>query len=100
MLAGLGEPGFLDLVHANDHAAFKTAWATLTFDFKKKKAEKLKNITVAPKIKYEKKGSDPIRVNNYVNTVMTTNNDFTIPISQTDRRNVFFKCSDKHIRGG
>lgn len=67
-------------------------------DFKKKKAEKLKNITVAPKIKYEKKGSDPIRVNNYVNTVMTTNNDFTIPISQTDRRNVFFKCSDKHIQ--
>lgn len=67
-------------------------------DFKKKKAEKLKNITVAPKIKYEKKGSDPIRVNNYVNTVMTTNNDFTIPISQTDRRNVFFKCSDTHIQ--
>ena len=67
-------------------------------DFKKKKAEKLKNITVAPKIKYEKKGADPIRVNNYVNTVMTTNNDFTIPISQTDRRNVFFKCSDTHIQ--
>lgn len=67
-------------------------------DFKKKKAEKLKNITVAPKIKYEKKGSDPIIINNYVNTVMTTNNDFTIPISQTDRRNVFFKCSNTHIQ--
>jgi hypothetical protein len=27
---------------------------------------------------------------------MTTNNDFTIPLSQTDRRNVFFKASDIH----
>jgi len=35
-------------------------------------------------------------INNYCNTIMTTNNDFTIPISQTDRRNVFFKASDTH----
>ena len=27
---------------------------------------------------------------------MTTNNDFTIPISQTDRRNVFFKASSTY----
>ena len=40
--------------------------------------------------------ADPIRVNKYVNTVMTTNNDFTIPISQTDRRNVFCKCIQDH----
>ena len=67
-------------------------------DFKKKKAEKLKNITVSKTIKYEKKGIDSITVNNYVNMVMTTNNDFTIPISQTDRRNVFFKCSDTYLQ--
>ena len=67
-------------------------------DFKKKKAEKLKNITVSKTVKYEKKGVDPITVNNYINMVMTTNNDFTIPISQTDRRNVFFKCSDTYLQ--
>jgi catabolite regulation protein CreA len=41
------------------------------------------------------KNSD-VLCNNYCNTIMTTNNDFTIPISQTDRRNVFFKASDTH----
>ena len=65
-------------------------------DFKHKKNERLKNIIVAPKIKLEKKGVDAIMINNYSNSVMTTNNDFTIPISQTDRRNVFFKASDTH----
>jgi len=66
-------------------------------DFCKKKLEKLKNITTSKTIKYEKKGFDPITINNYLNTIMTTNNDFTIPISQTDRRNVFFKCEDTYL---
>lgn len=66
-------------------------------DFQKKKLEKLKNITTSRTLKYEKKGFDPITINNYLNTIMTTNNDFTIPISQTDRRNVFFKCDDRYI---
>lgn len=66
-------------------------------DFTKKKLEKLKNITTSKTIKYEKKGFDEIIINNYVNTVMTTNNEFTIPISQTDRRNVFFKCDDRYV---
>lgn len=68
-----------------------------TEDFSKKNVEKLKNITTSKTIKYEKKGFDPININNYVNIVMTTNNDFTIPISQTDRRNVFFKSLDTHL---
>lgn len=67
-------------------------------DFKRKKAEKLKNIVVSKTIKYEKKGLDQITINNYINLVMTTNNDFTIPISQHDRRNVFFKINDKHLQ--
>lgn len=66
-------------------------------DFTKKKLEKLKNITTSSTIKYEKKGFDEIIINNYVNTLMTTNNDFTIPISQTDRRNIFFKCNDTYV---
>lgn len=66
-------------------------------DFTKKKLEKLKNITTSKTIKYEKKGFDEIIINNYVNTIMTTNNEFTIPISQTDRRNVFFKCDDIYV---
>jgi len=65
-------------------------------DFTKKKLEKLKNLTTCSTIKYEKKGFDPITINNYCNTIMTTNNDFTINISQTDRRNVFFKCDDTY----
>jgi hypothetical protein len=28
---------------------------------------------------------------------MTTNNEFTIPVSQTDRRNIFFKCNDTYV---
>lgn len=67
-------------------------------DFEGKKAEKLKNITVSPTINYEKKGVDTITLNNYSNTVMTTNNEFTIAISQTDRRNVFFKCKETHMQ--
>jgi hypothetical protein len=67
-------------------------------DFEGKKAEKLKNITVSPTINYEKKGVDTITLNNYSNTVMTTNNEFTIVISQTDRRNVFFKCKETHMQ--
>lgn len=66
-------------------------------DFSKKKLEKLKNITTCNTIKYEKKGFDEITINNYVNTIMTTNNDFTIPISQTDRRNIFFRCDEKYV---
>lgn len=66
-------------------------------DFSKKKLEKLKNLTTCNTIKYEKKGFDPITINNYCNTIMTTNNDFTINISQTDRRNVFFKCDDTYV---
>jgi hypothetical protein len=66
-------------------------------DFTKKKLEKLKNITTSSTIKYEKKGFDEIIINNYVNTLMTTNNDFTIPVSQTDRRNIFFKCNDTYV---
>lgn len=66
-------------------------------DFTKKKLEKLKNITTSSTIKYEKKGFDEITINNYINTIMTTNNEFTIPISQTDRRNVFFKCDEDYV---
>lgn len=66
-------------------------------DFTKKKLEKLKNITTCNTIKYEKKGFDEITINNYVNTIMTTNNDFTIPISQTDRRNIFFRCDERYV---
>lgn len=65
-------------------------------DFKSKKGERLKNIIVSKTIKLEKKGIDAITINNYSNSVMTTNNDFTIPISQTDRRNVFFKASSTY----
>jgi len=28
---------------------------------------------------------------------MTTNNEFVIPISQTDRRNIFFKCDETYM---
>lgn len=66
-------------------------------DFTKKKLEKLKNITTCNTINYEKKGFDPITINNYANLVMTTNNDFVIPISQTDRRNIFFKSLETHM---
>jgi hypothetical protein len=67
-------------------------------DFSKKKLEKLKNITTSKTVKYEKKGFDSITINNYINIVMTTNNDFTVPISQTDRRNIFFKCDDIYMK--
>ena len=66
-------------------------------DFTKKKLEKLKNITTSSTIKYEKKGFDTIIINNYINTIMTTNNEFVIPISQTDRRNIFFKCDETYM---
>lgn len=66
-------------------------------DFTRKNIERLKNITTSATIKYEKKGFDEITINNYVNIVMTTNNDFVIPITQNDRRNVFFRCDETYV---
>lgn len=66
-------------------------------DFSKKKLDKLKNIITSKTIKYEKKGFDPIIINNFCNTIMTTNHNFSIPITQNDRRNVFFKCDDTYL---
>lgn len=67
-------------------------------DFKHKKSERLKNMITSKTIKLEKKGVDAITINNYSNSVMTTNNDFTIPLSQTDRRHFFAKAQDTYIQ--
>ena len=59
--------------------------------------EKIKNRTTIKKIQYEKKGIDPITINNYSNFILTTNNDNSIVIPYDDRRFVVFQTTDKYL---
>ena len=58
--------------------------------------EKLKNRTTIGTVQYEKKGIDPIVINNYANFILTTNNDNSIKIPYDDRRFCVFQASDKY----
>ena len=59
--------------------------------------EKIKNRTTIKQIQYEKKGIDPITINNYSNFILTTNNDNSIVLPYDDRRFVVFQTTDKYL---
>ena len=57
--------------------------------------EQFKGLITDPSIVLEEKGKNKIRVSNYLNFLITTNNDRIFPISSGDRRWFLMKCSDK-----
>jgi hypothetical protein len=57
--------------------------------------DKLKGLITEPTIDIEPKGVDPYNVDNYINFMMLTNNEFSVRIEQGDRRYVALKVSDK-----
>ena len=59
--------------------------------------DKIKDLITAPSIDTEKKFSDRITVDNYINCICTTNNTNPIPIPLDDRRFVWFDCDNSKI---
>ena len=59
--------------------------------------DKFKSLITDSTINLEQKGIDIITLNNIANYIITTNNDFSIKIEESDRRYAVFKCSEKYI---
>ena len=66
-----------------------------SFVSNKAHADKLKNLITAEKRSFEGKGLKPITLNNYINLVMTTNQEVPVLLEDTDRRFCCFKASDE-----
>jgi hypothetical protein len=66
-----------------------------SFVSNKAHADKLKNLVTAEKRSFEGKGLKPITLNNYINLVMTTNQEVPVLLEDTDRRFCCFKASDE-----
>lgn len=66
-------------------------------DFKTNKENQsaLKSLITKEKMLLEKKGKDPIRLDNLANIVMTTNNDVPVVLEETDRRFVLIQASSE-----
>lgn len=58
---------------------------------------KLKDLITNPMISMELKGIDTIKLDDYNNYIITTNNDRPIHIDRSDRRYTVIKCSDEKI---
>ena len=59
--------------------------------------DKLKDLATTPNIVIEKKNKDPIRNPNYINIVMTTNNNNPLDIAEDDRRICWLNCNSCYI---
>ena len=58
----------------------------------------LKSLITSQTVFYEKKGVDPIRINNYMRFLLCSNDDFCCPKEQNDRRWFCLKVNDNHIQ--
>ncbi len=59
--------------------------------------EKFKDMVTNEYTTVEPKGIDAFDIENYVNYVITTNNDFVMPITSNDRRYIMVRVSDTHM---
>ncbi len=59
--------------------------------------DKLQDLSTTPNIIIEKKGREPINNPNYINIIMTTNNNNPLDISDDDRLICWLNCSNKYI---
>ena len=59
--------------------------------------EQFKSLITDKTLVLEEKGHSKIQVSNYLNFLITTNNDRLFPISASDRRWFLMKCSDEFV---
>ncbi|CAL8466691.1 g6227 [Coccomyxa elongata] len=64
-----------------------------TFGGYKQANQILKNFNTEPKAMLTERFKDSIGINNYVNLVITTNEDFPVEITENDRRYFVLQCS-------
>jgi hypothetical protein len=67
------------------------------FQTNKENADKLKGLITSTHGRIEKKGHDPIELEDFTNIVMTTNNEIPVVIEDTDRRFMLVKASSERI---
>lgn len=60
-------------------------------------SDRLKDLITNPTLNYEKKGRDPVVVQNLTNLIMTSNNANVLTVSSDDRRLVLFECTSIHM---
>lgn len=65
------------------------------FQTNKENADKLKSLITSTHGHIEKKGHDPIELDDFTNIVMTTNSEIPVVISDTDRRFMLVKASSE-----
>lgn len=65
------------------------------FRTNKDNADKLKSLITMSKVNIEKKGKDPIKLDNLTNIIMTTNHDVPVVLEETDRRFVLVMASSE-----
>lgn len=65
------------------------------FQTNKANADQLKRIITCETENIEKKGKDVLKLESFVNIVMTTNHDIPVVLSETDRRYVLLKASSE-----
>lgn len=58
-------------------------------------SNQLKNVITRKVLHMEKKGVDPIQLNDYSNYIFTTNNEHCFQIDEDDRRFFMIKCTDE-----
>ena len=67
------------------------------FHTNKENADRLKGLITSQSGHIEKKGQDPIEVDDFTNIVMTTNNDIPVVIENSDRRFMLATASSERI---
>ena len=60
--------------------------------------DKLKAIISGSKLKIEHKGGSRFNINNFLNFIMFTNNEFSIKVEKYDMRYAIFECSDIYYK--
>jgi hypothetical protein len=59
--------------------------------------DKLKNLITEDTQQIERKGIDPITIDDYCNYIMLSNNYYPVKVEGMDRRYCIFECSNKYI---
>ena len=67
------------------------------FQTNKENADRLKGLITSTHGHIEKKGHDPIELEDFTNIVMTTNNEIPVVIEDTDRRFMMVKASSERL---
>ena len=83
----------------NSRAGYKVLVKFEEADFQtnKENASKLKGLITSTHGHIEKKGHDPIELDDYTNIVMTTNSEVPVVIEETDRRFVLVNASSERL---